>query len=168
MKYDPHDYTISIQKVRIDGDDFFESTIKELPDASMYGESPHEAYELAIDTIETTASMLEEVGREMPAPIVKQQDFSGRVTLRIAKSLHQRVATFAEHEGVSLNSYINMILAENVGATSVMDLFQNKVNGFVLKLITATSQPNQTLLSQLHITATGVSSASGDENTYVQ
>lgn len=68
MKHDPHAYTITIQKVRIDSDDYFESTIKELPDAAMYGETTQEAYALAIDTIETTAVMLEEAGREMPNP----------------------------------------------------------------------------------------------------
>lgn len=168
MKHDPHAYTITIQKVRIDGDDYFESTIKELPDAAMYGETYQEAYELAIDTIETTAVMLEEAGREMPNPMFKHEDFSGRVTLRMAKSLHEKVTTYAEHEGVSLNSYITTILAENVGSVLIMDSFQIKVNDMLSNLITNLSQPNKILLSQEHIFEKIVTTSSDKKNICLQ
>lgn len=146
MIHDPHAYTITIQKVRVDGDDYFESTIKELPDAAAYCETYQEAYELAIDTIETTAVMLEEAGREMPSPMVKQEDYSGRVTLRMAKSLHERVTTYAENEGVSLNSYINTILAEKVGATTANTIFRYEISMLLREMMTKTSQPDSVML----------------------
>jgi len=51
-----------------DGEVLFEARVKELPDASDYGESFEEAYDLAIDTIETTAAAYAEQGRAFPPP----------------------------------------------------------------------------------------------------
>ena len=66
-----------------DGEVLFEARVKELPDASDYGESFEEAYDLAIDTIETTAAAYAEQGRAFPPPQKPADDFSGRVTLRL-------------------------------------------------------------------------------------
>lgn len=46
----------------------------------------------------------------MPAPIIPADDFSGRVTLRLAKSLHRSLAQAADREGVSLNQHLTNIL----------------------------------------------------------
>jgi predicted HicB family RNase H-like nuclease len=59
-----------------------------------------EAYNLAIDTIETTAELLTEQGKPMPPPIIPADDYSGRVTLRLSKSLHRALAKTADDEGV--------------------------------------------------------------------
>lgn len=140
MKCDPHAYTITIQKVQVDGDDFFESSIRELPDAAAYGETYQEAYELAIDAIETTAVMLEEAGREMPSPMAKHGDYSGRVTLRMSKSMHATTDFFAETDGVSLNSYITTAVAEKNGARSALSMVQEKINCMLLELRSKASQ----------------------------
>jgi len=81
MNNDPHAYTISIQRVEIDGELYYEATVLELPDVADYGETYEEAYELAIDTIINTASALEEAGRKIPPPLRRQKEYSGRVTL---------------------------------------------------------------------------------------
>jgi len=46
----------------------------------------------------------------MPVPIIPADDFSGRVTLRLAKSLHRSLAQAADREGVSLNQHLTNIL----------------------------------------------------------
>lgn len=46
----------------------------------------------------------------MPAPIIPADDFSGRVTLRLAKSLYRSLAQAADREGVSLNQHLTNIL----------------------------------------------------------
>ena len=43
----------------------------------------------------------------MPQAIEPVDDFSGRVTLRIPKSLHKKLSEKAEREGVSLNHLIS-------------------------------------------------------------
>jgi predicted DNA binding CopG/RHH family protein len=48
-------------------------------------------------------------GIQIPKPdatFAQRVDYNGRITLRIPRSLHQRVAQRAALEGVSLNSYL--------------------------------------------------------------
>ena len=80
--------------------------VKELPDVREYAKSAQEAYALAIDTIETAAAMFNESGRLFPIPAQPQDQYSGRVTLRLPKSLHRALANAAEEEGVSLNQHL--------------------------------------------------------------
>jgi predicted HicB family RNase H-like nuclease len=115
MSIDPHAYTISVRRDIFDGEVLFEARVKELPDASDYGESFEEAYDLAIDTIETTAAAYAEQGRAFSPPQVPADDFSGRVTLRLPRSLHRALATAAEDEGVSLNAHLVNVLGYFAG-----------------------------------------------------
>jgi len=115
MNIDPYKYTITIQKIDYDGDEYFEGTVRELPDVRTYGENYDEAYQLVVDTISTAAELYEESNRSFPSPLTKKESYSGRVTLRLPKSLHASVTQSAEYEGVSINSYIVSILAEYTG-----------------------------------------------------
>ena len=60
----PHAYNITVQEFVFEGEALFEARVKELPDVREYAESAQEAYELAIDTIETAAS---DIRRNEPA-----------------------------------------------------------------------------------------------------
>lgn len=113
----PEDYTITIQSVVVDGEHYYEARVGELADIHEYADTPQEAYALALDTVETALEMYAEQGRVLPLPMTSRdiEDFSGRVTLRMAKSLHALVATAADTEGVSLNHYMNTVLAYHAG-----------------------------------------------------
>lgn len=113
----PEEYTVNIQSVMVDGMHFYEARVSELADIHEYADTPQEAYALALDTIETAAEMYAEQGRALPLPITAREvdDFSGRVTLRMAKSLHALVTTAADAEGVSINHYMNTVLAYHIG-----------------------------------------------------
>ncbi|PPK73898.1 putative HicB family RNase H-like nuclease [Methylobacter tundripaludum] len=109
--FDPSNYTITVRKDRFDGEDCFEARVAELPDVAEYADSFMEAYELAIDTIEVTEKIFSAQGKKMPKPVVQtDDDYSGRVTLRIAKSLHRALAQAANNEGVSLNQHLTNVL----------------------------------------------------------
>jgi len=110
MKIDPHDYNISIRRAEAEGEICFEARVKELPDLAEYGDSFEEAYALAIDSIETTMEVLAEKGRNMPKPSIPADDYSGRVTLRLPKSLHRALAQAADDEDVSLNQHLVNVL----------------------------------------------------------
>jgi len=111
MNIDPHAYTISVRRDSFDGEVLFEARVKELPDVAEYGESVEEAYDLAVDTIETAAAAYTEQGRAFPPPQKPADDFSGRVTLRIPRSLHRALAAAAGDEGVSLNAHLVNVLS---------------------------------------------------------
>jgi predicted RNase H-like HicB family nuclease len=77
------------------------------------------------DTLGEALAALEEVAaewldaalkrnQEIPDP-VEEAEFSGRLLLRMPKSLHKKAARLAEREGVSLNQFIVTGLAEHIG-----------------------------------------------------
>lgn len=117
MNIDPSKYTIQIRQVDIDGELVFEARIKELPDVVDYGESPQEAYSLATDTIIGTAEAFSRLGRMFPLPAEESNEYSGRVTLRIPKTMHRQMAMNADSEGVSLNTYIVQALSYFIGTS---------------------------------------------------
>lgn len=117
-KADPYEYNVTTRRVSIEGETLFEARVKELPDAREYGETIEEAYGLAIDTIETAMEMYAESGRPFPPPAVPQNDFSGRVTLRLSRSLHRAMARSAEDEGVSLNQHLVNLLSGHPQSSS--------------------------------------------------
>lgn len=110
MMIDAAEYTITVRKGYFDGEECFEARITELPDVAEYADSFEEAYALAIDTIEVTAELFAEQGKRMPPPIIPADDYSGRVTLRLSKSLHRMLVKTADNEGVSLNQHLTNIL----------------------------------------------------------
>ena len=113
--FDPSSYNISVRKGNFDGEIFYEAKLKELPDVAEYAETYEEAYLLALDTIETTAQVFAKQNRAMPKPMVDNIEGSGRVTLRMPKSLHGNMANWAESEGVSLNQLIVNCLSLSLG-----------------------------------------------------
>ena len=102
----PYAYNITVRECEFEGEPLFEARVKELPDIREFAESAQEAYALAIDTIETAAVMFGESGRPFPLPAQPHDQYSGRVTLRLPKSLHRALANAAEEDGVSLNQHL--------------------------------------------------------------
>ena len=114
---DPERYNINLRRVSIDGDVLYEARVKEFPDATEYADTAQEAYELALDTIKASLEVLQEQGRSFPEPASVVEDYSGRVTLRVPKSLHRRLALTAEDEEISLNQYLVSLLAFHAGTS---------------------------------------------------
>lgn len=124
---DAEKYTISVRYGEFEGEYCYEARIKELPTIAEYADSSAEAYALAIDSIETTAELYAEFGRSMPVPSVdKVEDYSGRVTLRMPKSLHYSLAVQAERDDVSLNQLIVSVLSAFHGFGSVFSETKNE------------------------------------------
>jgi len=112
---DPERYNINLRRVTVDGEMLYEARVREFPDATEYAESTQEAYELALDTVEASLEVLQEQGKTPPNPSETPEDYSGRVTLRVPKNLHRRLALTAEDEAISLNQYLVSLLAFHAG-----------------------------------------------------
>ncbi len=84
-----------------------------------YGETPGQALADLVSGIDTLIASLTETGDTLPDPFhsPEWEEFSGRVTLRLSKSLHWRLEKQSQKEGVSLNSLLNDILQS--GATAL-------------------------------------------------
>ena len=110
-------YTISVRKESIEGEIFYVARVTELPDVEEFGDSFLEARELAIETIETSYELCLSENIPFPTPIELNalNNASGRITLRMPKSLHAKLASEALKEDISLNQYLVSSLSMTYG-----------------------------------------------------
>lgn len=116
--FDARRYTIIIKLITDDEGEHYEALVAELPDLVEYAETYDRAYSLAVEAIGSLHEAAEEQGRQFPAPLPSQAmpEYSGRVTLRMGKSLHAQASQLADRDGVSLNSWIVEAIATRVGS----------------------------------------------------
>lgn len=148
MNFDPEAYTLTIRKENVDGDILFVGRVAELQDVTAYEESYEEAHSILLDAISSLKQIADEQNRIFPAPFETEDEYSGRVTLRFTKSLHKSASVMAEREGVSLNQFLNTIVAEAVGerkvkVTDMMKIWSQLADKKALTLSTSTSQESR-------------------------
>ncbi len=92
------------------------ASVPELPGCFAEGATMEEALANLEDALESWLSGAVESGLEIPQPQgeVEPEEYSGRFSVRVPKSLHRRLATRADAEGCSLNQLVTTILAEAV------------------------------------------------------
>jgi predicted HicB family RNase H-like nuclease len=112
--FDPFAYSITVRRETVDDEIQFVATVAELPDVSALADSHAEAVELVADAITELKIASDEDGKVFPSPAHVESEFSGRVTLRMERSLHRSAAAIAEIEGVSLNSFVVSALVARV------------------------------------------------------
>lgn len=87
--------------------------IKELPGCLTQGETLEETVANINEVRELWIETAYEAGDEIPLPS-KDDNYSGKLLVRMPKSLHRRLAETAEQQGVSLNQYIVSLLSAAV------------------------------------------------------
>lgn len=110
-----YDYNVVVRRIVSENEAMFEARVREFPDLTEYADTPQEAYELAIDSINTVAAVFAEKGKRLPEAADVPVDFSGRVTLRLPKALHRALADAAEADDVSLNQHLVNVLSYFTG-----------------------------------------------------
>ncbi|MFA5521472.1 MAG: toxin-antitoxin system HicB family antitoxin [Castellaniella sp.] len=114
-KFDPSRYTVEIKRISTPEDEVYEAKVKEIPGVSAYAKSPANAFDEARDALEALHELSQEQGLDFPKPLPAiNPRHSGRVTLRMSRTLHYQAALIAEYEGVSLNALITEALFERV------------------------------------------------------
>lgn len=78
------------------------------------GDTCEEAIKDAYENLDIYLEYLKDNGYSLPEEY-QEDEYSGKLTLRISKSMHKQVAEFAEKEGVSINNYINNCIANHLG-----------------------------------------------------
>jgi predicted RNase H-like HicB family nuclease len=93
-----------------DEDEGYIAIIPGVRGLSAFGEEP----DVALSELKVAAGAyfesLEKAGKPLPV-LAKVVPFSGQLRLRMPKSLHAELSQAAEHEGVSLNTYLVSLLA---------------------------------------------------------
>lgn len=88
--------------------------VVEWPGCITAGDTRAEALSHIEDAMWTWVEYSLEKGYDVPPPL---GEFGGRVLLRVPKSLHRDMTRIAEHEGVSVNQWLNTVIARAVGTT---------------------------------------------------
>ncbi|MBC7767616.1 MAG: type II toxin-antitoxin system HicB family antitoxin [Phycisphaerales bacterium] len=98
-------------------DGTFHAEMPDFPGCFATGETRAKALQSLQDVAESWLRSMIERGQPIPsAP--QQMSYSGKLALRLSKSLHRQAAVAAQRDGVSLNSYIVTCLAHHVGMQS--------------------------------------------------
>jgi len=106
-------YTIVINPIdETDGGRYYQLTIPDLPGFKIYEDTVADL----MANLEAAKSAWFAVNLAEHRPISEPTPanaYSGRVTLRLPKSLHEQLSLMADREGISLNSQINHLLTMN-------------------------------------------------------
>ena len=97
-------YSISIQRREDEDGVCYVSRVLELDGCHSHGTTKDEAFANLQEAMEGYLEVKLEYGDPIPEP-VKADGFSGKILLRLPKSLHQKLFYEADREGVSLNQY---------------------------------------------------------------
>lgn len=93
----------------------FAAEILEFPGCFAQGNTPNEAFKNLEKTARAWIESSLARGLDIPQPSINV-GYSGRIALRIPRSLHKKSAQFAERDGVSLNHFLITAIASRIGA----------------------------------------------------
>jgi predicted RNase H-like HicB family nuclease len=96
--------------------------ILEFPGCIAEGDSPQEAYEKLEIVAESWIDAMLRSGQRVPEPSYDRiRDYSGKVALRLPRSVHRDAVRFAQRENTSLNQFLVSSVSAAVGAMSLYE-----------------------------------------------
>ena len=98
------EYTFSV--VWSDDDKAFIGRVVEFPSLAAHGDTQEKALVEIRTVVEFVLEDLAAENEDVPVPL-SRKNFSGKLNVRMPKSLHRQLAAESEREGVSLNNWIN-------------------------------------------------------------
>ena len=109
-------YTFNVQKVKVEQHEFYVIESKCLKGCVAQGDTLDEALllfaELEAECIETAKQYGIEISAE---PMREEIDYSGKLSVRLPKSLHKEITKLSKEDGVSINQFIVNSLCKSVG-----------------------------------------------------
>ncbi len=115
------EYPVELFRRDDEGDRYWVAELPDLPGCVADGDTPDEA----IDSLEEAKRLWIEARLENGHPIPEPTDtrgYSGRLLLRMPKSLHRKLAAQSRREGTSLNMYVVSLLSGRASASEVEQL----------------------------------------------
>lgn len=99
-------------------DEGYIATAPDLSGSSAFGETESEALNELDDAIAGWIAAAKEVGNPIPPPSNFDKQPSGKLLVRMPRSLHRELAASADREGVSLNQYVVFLLSKGSASLS--------------------------------------------------
>ncbi len=106
-------YPIVLASTANGGRPSWSATVEELPGCQAHGATPESAAAAVQEAIERWIEDARAEGREIPPPGAAAAH-SGRLLVRMPRSLHAELVRASEREGTSLNAYIVAVLSASV------------------------------------------------------
>lgn len=126
-------YGFTVSMTEVEGRKFWVAKSKDLEYCVGQGDTCDEAIKELEQNELVWLEMAKEDGEKIPEPSVNHElTYSGKFTVRLSKSLHERAAQRAEQEGVSLNTFIVEAVAEKTAGIprNYMEEFLSLVSRF--------------------------------------
>lgn len=122
------DYRASVYK---DEDGDFVVEVNDLPGCVTHGATVTEAFENLEEAKRVWMESRLAGGLEIPRP-KNREEYSGRVLLRMPRSLHRALSNQAQQEGVSLNQHIVSLLSMGYvwGQSTAVNIMQDARDSF--------------------------------------
>ena len=126
-----------------DEDEGYIAIAPDLPGSSAFGESEAEALRELDDVITGWIAAAKAIGNAVPPPSTPDKQHSGKLLVRMPRTLHRELTEEALRERVSLNQYVVFVLSKRVSARSTL----------TAALIPAQSQVVPADIGSMHIAA---------------
>ena len=120
-------YSILLHQVEDEGKKYWIAEVPELPGCKSHGSTVEEAAESVEEAKKDWIADSLEKGEDVPVPVERDR-YSGRMLVRMSRSLHRALSLMAESEKLSLNQLIVTILAKEIGRLSVLNRVEDKID----------------------------------------
>ena len=110
-------YAIEVMRDESDGYVGWFAQVLELPGCMTQADTFAEVDAMIQDAMRAWIETALEKQIPIPEPRAAEQ-YSGKFVVRVPRSLHKTLVEAADRDGVSLNAYVNVALAQVVGAPS--------------------------------------------------
>ncbi len=116
-------YPFKVFQTEMDGHIFWIAKSNYLKGCVGQGDLQEEAIKELEENEAAWLETAEEAGIPIPPiPIERMEEFSGKMTLRLAPYVHMQAAHLAQMEGISLNQYINnAVVSQNAAISATID-----------------------------------------------
>lgn len=112
--YKSMEYPSRIEKLSPEDGGGYYITYPDLPGCSSDGETIKDAIRMGEDARMCWIETALELGREIPKPFSYNDNYKGRITVRVPKSMHKELIDEAAEEGISLNQYLIYLLSKGM------------------------------------------------------
>jgi len=126
-------YSILLHEVEDEGEKFWIAEVPELPGCKSHGSTVEEAVKSVEEAKKDWILDSLKEGEEVPTPVERDR-YSGRMLVRMSRSLHRSLALIADAENLSLNQLIVTMLAKEAGRLNVLNRVDNKVDSLLEKI----------------------------------
>lgn len=126
-------YSILLHEVEDKGKKYWIADVTELPGCKSHGSTVEEAVKSVEEAKKDWILDSLKEGEEVPTPVERDR-YSGRMLVRMSRSLHRSLALIADAEKLSLNQLIVTMLAKEAGRLNVLNRVEDKVNSLLQKI----------------------------------